>query len=116
MLWYASKVILSLVLIVSISELSKRSSVWGAVLASIPLVSVLAILWLWVDTSNAEKVCALCRDIFWLVLPSLPFFLLFPFLLQKRVNFYLSLGLSLGLVVGLYTASVALMTRWGTQN
>jgi hypothetical protein len=63
------KIIITSLFIVSISELSKRSSLLGALLASLPLTSVLAMLWLYIDTKDTEKVADLAASIFWLVIP-----------------------------------------------
>jgi hypothetical protein len=69
--YYVIKVVVSAGLVVAISELSKRSAVAGALLASVPLVSVLAMIWLYVDTRDSAHVAAASRSVFWLVLPSL---------------------------------------------
>ena len=69
MLAAAIKVAITAVLVVAISEVAKRSSLLGAVLASIPLTSVLAMVWLYADTGDAHKVADLATGIFWLVLP-----------------------------------------------
>ncbi len=71
MLYNIIKVLISAFLVATISEIAKRSSVFGAILASIPLVSVLAMVWLYIDTQNAREVAMLSKAIFWLVLPSL---------------------------------------------
>jgi hypothetical protein len=70
-------------LVLAISEIARRSSFAGALLASIPLVSVLAIIWLYVDTKDVAKVSALSTSVFWLVLPSLVLFVTLPVLLKK---------------------------------
>ncbi|MBN2870061.1 MAG: DUF3147 family protein, partial [Campylobacterales bacterium] len=67
--YYLAKIAITTVLIVLISEIAKRSSFWAAVLASLPLVSVLAMIWLYVDTKDVAKVSALSTGVFWLVLP-----------------------------------------------
>jgi F0F1-type ATP synthase assembly protein I len=87
MIEYVVKVAVSAVLIVLISETSKRSTLLGALLASLPLVSVLAMLWLYSDTRDAAQVAALARSIFWLVLPSLLLFLLLPVLIERGYSF-----------------------------
>ena len=94
--YYVVKVIVSAALIVAISELSKRSTFVGALLASIPIVSVLAMIWLYVDTRDAGQVAALSRSVFWLVLPSLVLFVLLPPLLERGYSFYGSLAVSMG--------------------
>lgn len=95
MVYFVVKVFVSAILIVAISEIAKRSTLLGSILASIPLTSVLAMVWLYSDTKDTQKIIALSYDIFWLVLPSLIFFLALPFLLKKSVNFYVALGSSI---------------------
>ena len=89
-MYYVIKVLISAVLIVAISELSKRSSLLGAILASIPLVSVMAFIWIYIDTKNVETISKLSYSIFWLVIPSLVLFITLPIFL-KYFNFYISL-------------------------
>jgi len=101
-MYYALKVLISAALIVLISEISKRSTLLGAVLASVPLVSFLAILWMYRETKDTAKIAALSTEIFWLVLPSLLFFILFPLLLKRAVNFYLAFAVSSLAMVGGY--------------
>ena len=98
-----------------ISELSKRSSLLGALLASIPLVSVLAMIWLYADTKDAAQVASLSRSIFWLVLPSLTLFVLLPPLLQRGYSFYLSLAASIGATVVVYYVLIAIAPRLGVR-
>ena len=80
MIYTITKVAITTILIVAISEVAKRSSLAGALLASIPLVSVLAMIWLYVDTKDIEKVSNLATSVFWLVLPSLVLFIALPLL------------------------------------
>jgi hypothetical protein len=94
MLFYAVKVLISVIVVIAIAEMSKRSSIAGAVLASLPLVSILGIIWLYVDTGDVVKVEILARDISWLVLPSLVLFICLPWMLKAGVNFWASLGVS----------------------
>ncbi len=109
------KVIITSVLIVAISELSKRSSLLGALLASLPLTSVLAMLWLYIDTKDTEKVADLAASICWLVIPSLVFFISLPLLLKKGVVFYLSMGLSMSMTAGCYFLMITILTRYGIK-
>ncbi|MGH8322358.1 MAG: DUF3147 family protein, partial [Steroidobacteraceae bacterium] len=85
---YVAKVLITAVVVVAVSELGKRSSFWGAVLASLPLTSLLAFVWLYTSTGNSKDVAALSHSIFWLVLASLPLFLVLPFLLRHGVAFW----------------------------
>lgn len=87
MLYLALKIGISAVMIGLISEISRRVSWIGAILASLPLTSILAMVWLYRDTGSAEKVAELSRGIFWMVLPSLLFFWVFPGLLKAGFRF-----------------------------
>lgn len=115
MAYYVTKLVISAALIVLISEVSKRSSFIGAILASVPLVSVLAMMWLYIDTKSVEKVAALSTSVFWLVIPSLSLFVLLPVLLRQHMNFYLSLTISLAVMVGCYFLMVAVLQRFGVE-
>ena len=95
MIYLFIKTLLSAALIVAISEVAKRSAGLGGLLASLPTISLLAMVWLYADTGSSEKVALLSENIFWLVLPSLPLFLLLPFLLRRGMAFYPALGLSM---------------------
>lgn len=113
MLAAAVKVIVTAVLVVAISEIAKRSTFAGAVLASIPLTSVLALIWLYADTGDAEKAAALASGIFWLVLPSLALFIALPLMLRGGWPFGLSLAASIALTAACYFAMVAVLARLG---
>ena len=115
MAYYVFKVAISALLIVAIAEISKRSSLIGALLASVPLVSVLAMVWLYVDTRDSDKVAALASSVFWLVLPSLALFIALPLMLKQGYNFYLSMGLSILITVGCYWLMVTLLDQAGIE-
>lgn len=89
-MYYILKVLLSAILIVAITEIAKKSTLMGGILASIPLVSVLAFIWIYVETKNIEIISSLSISVFWLVVPSLILFISLPIFL-KYINFYLSL-------------------------
>lgn len=99
---YAVKVAVTALLVVAVSELGKRSSFWGAALASLPLTSLLAFVWMHVDGEQPEKIATLSGDIFWLVIPSLLLFVLLPVLLRAGFNFWLSLFLSCAATAAAY--------------
>ena len=115
MVYYIVKITLSALLVVAIAEISKRSSLIGAILASVPLLSVLAMIWLYIDTRDAERVAALTSGIFWLVLPSLALFIALPLLLKQGMNFYLSMGLSVGITIACYWLMVTLLSLVGIE-
>lgn len=94
------KIFLSLAIILAAAEAAKRSAFWGALIVALPLTSMLAMLWLYWDTRDAAKVSAFARDIFYLIPPSLVFFL--PFLAEPRTHwpFWLNFALGLALTAG----------------
>jgi len=115
MLYDAIKIVITALLVVAIAEVAKRSSLMGAILASVPLISVLAMIWLYVDTRDAEKVADLATGIFWLVLPSLALFVALPILLRQGVNFALSMGVSIALTVAAYFLMVLILSKMGIR-
>lgn len=106
------KVILSALIIVAVSEISRRSTLLGGLLASLPLTSLLAFTWLYVDTRSAEQVAALSNSIFWLVLPSLTFFIVFPLLL-RRIDFAWAMLASVGVMLASYYAMLFILGHLG---
>ncbi len=94
MTYYLVKLALSAALIVLISEMAKRSTLAGALLASLPLTSLLAFIWIYWETRDNERIATLSLDIFWLVLPSLVLFLVLPWLLRQGASFWLALPLA----------------------
>ena len=113
MLWFALKAALSGIIVAAVSTVAKRYPGFGALIASLPLVSVLGIIWLWRDTSDVERIAAHAESTFWFVLPSLPMFLLFPALLRHGAGFWLALIISCALTMALYSLAVWLLPRFG---
>jgi hypothetical protein len=81
------KVLITSIVVVGISELGKRLSLFGAILASLPITSILAMIWLYQDTGDKKKIIALSNGIFWAILPSLVFFAVLPMLLKSKMQF-----------------------------
>lgn len=113
MLYLATKAILSGIIIAVVSEVAKRSPGIGALIASLPLVSILAMIWLWYDTSDTTRIASHAQATFWLVLPTMPMFLLLPWLLRQGTGFWLSLGLSCLLTFALYLLTIWLLPKLG---
>jgi hypothetical protein len=113
MLYLAVKALLSGFIIAIVSEIAKRSPGVGALVASLPLVSVLAVIWLWRDTHDPARIATHLGATFWYVLPSLPMFLAVPALLRAGVPFWPALGAGCVLTIGLYFALVAVAPRLG---
>ncbi len=115
MLYYIIKTFLSAGILVTVSEISKRSTLMGSILASLPLVSILAMIWLYVDSKDSEKIAELSTGIFWLVLPSLSLFIALPVLLKNKVSFYLALFLSITIMVLLYFLMLVILKKFGIK-
>lgn len=115
MIYYITKIVITAILVVVIAEISKRSSFVGALLASIPLISVLAMLWLYIDTKDVSKVSALSTSVFWLVLPSLALFVTLPVLLKQGVNFYLSMGVAITITVICYWVMIIVLNHYSIK-
>lgn len=113
---YIIKILISAVTIVIVSELAKRNSLWAALLASLPLTSLLAFVWLYLETGDAAKVAALAANIVWLVLPSLLLFVLLPLLIRTGLGFWLSLLLASTATAAFYAILIKIITRLGIHE
>lgn len=110
---YLIKIIVTAILIIAISELGKRFTFVGAILASLPLTSILAIIWLYNDTHDTQKIIDLSTSIFWAVLPSLIFFLVLPLFLRHGVHFTASLIYSIMIMFVCYSFYVFILQKFG---
>ncbi len=113
--YYLIKLLLSATIIVVVSEVAKVSAGLGALIKSLPLISILAMIWLYVDTHNVETISELSVSTFWLVLPTLPMFLVLPWLLRHGWGFYSALAGSIGVMALCYLAAVPLLARIGVS-
>lgn len=109
---YIFKVIISAILIVAVSEFSKKSSLVGGILASIPLTSVIAIIWLYAETKDVQKISNLSLSIFWLVIPSLSLFLILPALIKMKIAFYFALPISIAIMVLFYYLMIFILSKF----
>jgi hypothetical protein len=109
------KAVLSGLIVMIVSEIARRSPGLGALIASLPLVSILAMMWLWRDTGDPARIAQHAEATFWLVLPTLPMFLIQPFLLRRGWEFWPSLLSVCALTVGLYAGTVWLLPRLGIR-
>ena len=115
MLYLLVKAALSGVVIAVASEVARRWPGWGALIVSLPLVSVLAMIWLWRDTRDPLRIAVHAESTFWFVLPSLPMFLLIPYMLRQGSSFWTALAAGCALTVGLYLAMVGLAPKLGVK-
>ncbi|MHC9419167.1 DUF3147 family protein [Sphingomonas citri] len=111
MTWFIVKALLSGVIVAAVSEMARRSPGFGALIASLPLISVLGMMWLWHDTHDPDRLAAHAGATFWYVLPSLPMFLLVPMLIRGGVHFWWALGAGCALTVLLYTM-MTMLAAW----
>jgi hypothetical protein len=115
MIYYIVKILLSALVIVAVSEIAKRSGYWGGVIASLPLVSILAITWLYIDTHDTAKVAALARSTVWFVLPSLAFFIVLPLMLGAGRSFVVSMAVALALTAACYVIMASVLQKFGVR-
>jgi hypothetical protein len=112
-MYFLLKVLISALIIAAASEVARRDAPLAAILASLPLTSILAILWFYHDTHNGQLAGELATQIFWAILPSLLFFIAFPLLLKTGLRFSLSLILSIGIMIVGYTIYAAVIRQLG---
>jgi hypothetical protein len=113
MTYLVIKAVLSGVIVMIVSEVARRSPGVGGLIASLPLVSILGILWLWRDTADLERIASHAESTFWFVLPSLPMFLVLPTMLRRGVEFWTALGASCVLTMVLYAVTIWLLPKLG---
>ena len=102
MLYLVIKAALSGVIVAAVSEIARRHPTWGGLVASLPLTSLLAMIWLWRDAHDAGRVAELSQSTIWFIVPSLPLFIALPMLLRSGVGFWLSLAIVVVATLALY--------------
>ena len=110
-----ARALLAGAMIAAISEIGRRLPATAAVVASLPLVSVLGMIFLWHQRPDAENMAVHSAATFWYVLPSLPMFLVIPALLRAGVNFWAALLAGCVLTVLLYLAMIQVGPRLGLR-
>ena len=115
MLYLILKAALSGVIVAIVSEVARRNPGIGGLIASLPLVSILGMIWLWQDTEDTERMAAHANATFWFVLPSLPMFLVIPELLKRGVGFWPALIAGCALTVALYSLTLWAAPRLGLR-
>jgi hypothetical protein len=115
MLYLILKAGLSGIIIAVVSEVARKYPGFGALIASLPLVSVLGMLWLWRDTGDPVRLADHAYATFWFVLPSLPMFLLIPMLLRRGFPFLPALAAGCALTILLYAAMTWALSRGGVR-
>lgn len=115
MTYYLLKLFLSAGVIVVVTEAAKRSNAAASVIHSLPLTSLLAFLWLYAETKDAALIGRHAFGTFWFVLPTLPMFLLLPWLIRKLGGFWPALAVGVVLTVGLYALTMRLLKLAGVN-
>jgi len=115
MLYLAIKALISGMIVAAVSEIAKRYPGFGGLVASLPLISVLGMIWLWRDTRDPVRMASHAEGTFWFVLPSLPMFLLIPWMLRHGWPFWSALLVGCAVTIGLYLLMVTVGPRFGLR-
>lgn len=110
-----AKALLAGAMIAAIAEIGRRLPAMAALVASLPLVSILGMMFLWHARPDAQNMAVHAEATFWYVLPSLPMFLAIPALLRNGVNFWIALAAGCVLTVALYLAMMQIGPRFGLK-
>ena len=114
MAWIITKYLLTAGMVVFISEVAKRSDKMGSFIAALPLMTLLTLTWLFIENQSEEKIGNHAYYTFWYVIPTLPMFLLFPYLVPK-IGFWMTMGASIILTVVCYGLFALLMRNFGIE-
>jgi uncharacterized membrane protein (GlpM family) len=109
------KLLLSAAVIVAVTEVAKRNNFAASIIHSLPLTSLLAFIWLYAEKKDPELIASHAFGTFWFVLPTLPMFLVLPWLLRKGWTFGLSLGVCIGGTFLLYLLTMSLLKWFGVK-
>ena len=112
MTWIITKYLITAGLVVLVSEVAKRSDKLGGLIAALPLVTVLTLIWLYIEKQPETKIANHAWYTFWYVIPSLPMFLVFPALLP-RIGFWPTLLASALLTIACFAGFAFVMRRFG---
>lgn len=111
MLYLIIKAALSGAIVAAVSEIARRYPGWGGLVASLPLTSLLAMVWLYRDSGDPERVAALAGSTFWFIIPSLPLFIALPWLIRSGLAFWAAMAI---VVIG--TLALYALTFWAAPR
>lgn len=114
MAWLITKYLITAAVVVLVSEVAKRSDKLGGLVAALPMVTVLALIWLYLDNQSQEKIANHAWYTFWYVIPTLPMFLAFPLLLP-RLGFWPTLGVCVVLTMLSFGLFALAVRRFGIE-
>lgn len=115
MFYLTLKAALSGIIVAAVSQIAKRYPGVGGLVASLPLVSVLGMVWLWRDTHDPDRMAAHVSGTLWFIAPSLPMFLLIPYLLRRGITFWPALAAGCVLTMALYALMVWAAPKFGVR-
>lgn len=115
MTFLLTKYAITAFVIVLVSEVAKRSDKAGALIASLPLVTVLVMIWLYIEKQGTEKIANHAYYTFWYVLPTLPMFLVMPLLLRRGINFWPALAICVVVTFACFAVTTVLGKRFGVD-
>jgi uncharacterized membrane protein (GlpM family) len=114
MIWLVTKYLVTAAVVVAASEAAKRNDRFGGLIAALPLVTLMALVWLHSENQSPEKIANHARYTFWYVVPTLPMFLAFP-LLMPRIGFWPSMAASIVITVACFALFAIVMRRFGVE-
>jgi hypothetical protein len=115
MTYYLIKLLISAGIIVAVTEVAKVNATLGGLIKSLPLVSLIALIWVYAETQDTAKIAQLSLSTFWFVLPTLPMFIVLPWLLKQNLPFYPALAISVTVMLVCYGVTMLLLRRFGVS-
>ena len=115
MLYLVIKAAISGVIVAAVSEIARRYPGWGGLVASLPLTSLLAMVWLWRDSGDAERVAELSVSTIWFFIPSVPLFIALPWLLRSGIGFWAAIAIVVAMTLAFYAMMFWAAPRMGLK-
>lgn len=115
MIYILIKTLITATVVVAVSEIARRSSLFAGLIASIPLVSFLAIIWLYWETKNSQKIVDLSYSIILMIIPSLTFFIVLPFVMKLQSSFVISMIVATVSTIIAYWLFILLLGKFGVS-
>ncbi len=112
---FITRALLSGFIIALIALIGRKAPAVAALVASLPLISILGMIWLWHDTGDRTLLASHVEATFWYVLPSLPMFLVIPWMLRSGYSFWLALGAAVVVTLLLYLVTIGIAARFGVR-
>ena len=109
---WLGKGLLSGTIVVAASEIAKKSSIFGALIVSLPIISILSLFWLYNDTKDTTKVADFAEGILWLVIPALSLFIILPYLLRRDWSFEAAMAVGIFATMIAYAIGVYIATQY----